>query len=169
MPSENYVIPLKKVYDDNPRSRRANKAIAEIFNFIKKHTRMEKKDVIISKEVNEYIWKRGIQKPPRKIAISLKIDSGKAYVFLKDSKEYKEFGKAPVQKEKPKLKEAVQKAVKEATTQTTAKPEKKQTEKTEKKQEDKTEKKVEKKTSEKTEDKTEKKTNENTEKKSESN
>ena len=132
MPSENYVIPLKRVYDYKPRTRRANNAIAEIFSFLKKHTRMEKKDVIISKEVNEYIWKNSIQNPPRKIAISLKIDSGKAYVFLKDSKEFKDFGKAtPEPKEKPKFKEAVQKAVKEATSQKkmTANTEKKKTDK----------------------------------------
>ena len=116
---------------------------------------MEKKDVIISKEVNEYIWKNSIQNPPRKIAISLKIDSGKAYVFLKDSKEFKDFGKAtPEPKEKPKFKEAVQKAVKEATSQKkmTANTEKKKTdkiaktsdkpEKPEKKASDKTEKKT---------------------------
>ncbi len=134
MPSESYIIPLRKVYDNKPRSRRANNAITEIFNFLKKHTRLEKKDVIIAKEVNEEIWKHSIQNPPRKIAISLKIDSGKAYVFLKDSKEFKEFGKAPEHKEKPKLKETVQKAVKDATSQ------KKMTAKTAKKMGGKTEK-----------------------------
>lgn len=140
MPSESYVIPLRKVYDNKPRSRRANNAITEIFNFLKKHTRLEKKDVIIAKEVNEAIWKNSIQNPPRKIAISLKIDSGKAYVFLKDSKEFKEFGKTPEIKEKPKLnKESVQKAVKDAMEKKTdlkkmsAKTEKKMSTKTEKK------------------------------------
>ena len=136
MPSESYIIPLRKVYDNKPRSRRANNAITEIFNFLKKHTRLEKKDVIIAKEVNESIWKNSIQNPPRKIAISLKLDSGKAYVFLKDSKEFKEFGKTPEIKEKPKLnKESVQKAVKAAIApkRMTAKTEKKMSTKTEKK------------------------------------
>ena len=114
MPSESYIIPLNKVYDNKPRTRRANHAITEIFNFMKKHTRMESKDVIISNEVNENIWKRSIQKPPRKIAVSIKIDSGKCYVFLKDSKEFNNFGKAPVAKEKKITKESVTKAVKDA-------------------------------------------------------
>lgn len=141
MPSESYVIPLRKVYDNKPRSRRANNAITEIFNFLKKHTRLEKKDVIIAKEVNEAIWKNSIQNPPRKIAISLKIDSGKAYVFLKDSKEFKEFGKTPEIKEKPKLnKESVQKAVKDAMEKKT--DSKKMSAKTEKKMSTKTEKKA---------------------------
>ncbi|MFA5746107.1 MAG: 50S ribosomal protein L31e [archaeon] len=126
MPSESYIIPLKKVYDNKPRTRRANHAITEIFNFMRKHTRMEPKDVIISKEVNEVIWKNSIQNPPRKVAVSIKIDSGKCYVFLKDSKEFKEFGKAPVEKEKkPKLtKEGVTKAVKDAVSGNTEKAKK---------------------------------------------
>ncbi len=135
MPSENYIIPLNKVYDNKPRTRRANHAITEIFNFLKKHTRMEKKDVIISKEVNEYIWKNSIQNPPRKIAVSIKIDSGKVYVFLKGSKGFKEFGKAPETTEKPKLKETISKTVKEATQakKPSAKTQKKMSPKTEKK------------------------------------
>jgi len=134
MPSENYIIPLNKVYDNKPRSRRANNAITEIFNFFKKHTRMEKKDVIISKEVNEHIWKNSIQKPPRKVAVSIKIDGGKVYVFLKDSKDFKEFGKAPEIKEKPKFKDAVTKVVKDVTSpkKMTAKTAKKMSGKAEK-------------------------------------
>ena len=124
MPSESYVIPLKKVYDNKPRTRRANNAITEIFNFMNKHTRMEKKDVLISKEVNEVIWKRSIQNPPRKVAVSIKIDSGKCYVFLKDSKEFKEFGKAPVVKEKKLTTENVTKAVKDAVSGNKEKPKK---------------------------------------------
>lgn len=100
MPSENYVISLQKVYDDKPRTRRANKAITVVYDFFKKHTRKEKKDIIISKEVNEYIWKRSIQKPPRKVSVSIKLSNDKVYVFLKDSKEFKEFGKVSEKKEK---------------------------------------------------------------------
>jgi ribosomal protein L31E len=100
MPCENYIIPLQKVYDNKPRTRRANNAITVIYDFFKKHTRKDKKDIIISSEVNEYIWKNSIQNPPRKVAVSIKIDNGKVYVFLKDSKTFKEFGKAPEKKEK---------------------------------------------------------------------
>jgi len=99
MPGENYIIPLKKVYDNKPRTRRANHAITVVYDFFKKHARKDKKDIIISSEVNEKIWSRSIQKPPRKIAVSIKIDNGKVYVFLKDSRALKEFGKAPEKKE----------------------------------------------------------------------
>lgn len=100
MPCENYIIPLQKVYDNKPRTRRANNAITVIYDFFKKHARKDKKDIIISTEVNEYIWQNSIQNPPRKVAVSIKIDNGKVYVFLKDSKAFKEFGKAPEKKEK---------------------------------------------------------------------
>lgn len=100
MPCENYVIPLTKVYDNKPRTRRANHAITVIFDFFKKHARKDKKDIIISQEVNEHIWSRSIQKPPRKVAVSIKIENEKLYVFLKDSKAFKEFGKVPEKKVK---------------------------------------------------------------------
>jgi large subunit ribosomal protein L31e len=101
MPANNYIIPLKKAYD-KPRTRRANVSVKLIFDFLEKHTRKSKKDVILSKEVNEFIWKRSIEKPPRKIEVSLKEKDGKYYVFLKDSKEIEKF--IAKQKEKPKKK-----------------------------------------------------------------
>ena len=38
MPCENYIIPLQKVYDNKPRTRRANNAITVIYDFFKKHS-----------------------------------------------------------------------------------------------------------------------------------
>lgn len=112
MPCENYIIPLQKVYDNKPRTRRANNAITVIYDFFKKHARKDKKDIIISTEVNEYIWQNSIQNPPRKVAVSIKIDNEKVYVFLKDSKAFKEFGKVPEKKEKiSKVKEATSEKV----------------------------------------------------------
>lgn len=90
MPVDSYIVPLKRAYD-KPRTRRSNVAVKEIFDFLYKHTRKKKESIVLSKEVNEYVWKRGIQKPPRKIAISLREDKGKIYVFLKDSKEIENF------------------------------------------------------------------------------
>lgn len=117
MPSENYVISLQKVYDNKPRTKRANNAIAVIYDFFKKHTRKERKDVIIAKEVNEYIWKRSIQKPPRKVEVSIKIENEKVYVFLKDSKAFKEFGVEKKAKEQKSKKEETKAKPKEETKQ----------------------------------------------------
>jgi large subunit ribosomal protein L31e len=107
MPAESYMVPLKRAYE-KPRTRRSNVAVKEIFDFLYKHTRKRKEDIILSKEVNEFVWKRGIQKPPRKIPISIREQKGKIYVFLKDSKEIDSFfNKAKEIKEKKSLKEKV--------------------------------------------------------------
>ncbi len=106
MPSDNYVIPLTKAYDDKPRTKRANYSVRMIFDFLYKHTRKEKKDIIITEEVNNFIWKNSIQNPPRKVAVTLKKKDDKYYVFLKDSENSKKFS---AEKEVKKVKETVKK------------------------------------------------------------
>jgi len=61
-----YVIPLAKARN-GPRNKRAKKAIRYLREFMERHFKPE--SLIISQEVNEKIWSRGIQKPPRKIKI----------------------------------------------------------------------------------------------------
>lgn len=107
MPAESYMVPLKRAYE-KPRTRRSNVAVKEVYDFLYKHTRKKKEDIVITKEVNEFIWKRGIQKPPRRVAISIREKEGKVYVFLKDSKEIENFfNKAKVVKENKSIKDKV--------------------------------------------------------------
>jgi len=61
-----YVIPLAKARR-GPRNKRAKKAIRYLREFMERHFKPE--SLVISQEVNEAIWARGIQKPPRKIKI----------------------------------------------------------------------------------------------------
>ncbi len=61
-----YVIPLAKARQ-GPRNKRAKKAVRYLREFMERHFKPE--SLIISQEVNEKIWSRGIQKPPRKIKI----------------------------------------------------------------------------------------------------
>ena len=61
-----YIIPLAKARR-GPRNKRAKKAIRYFREFMDRHFKPE--SLIISQEVNEKIWSRGIQKPPRKIKI----------------------------------------------------------------------------------------------------
>jgi len=61
-----YIIPLAKARR-GPRNKRAKKAIRYFREFMERHFKPE--SLIISQEVNEKIWSRGIQKPPRKIKI----------------------------------------------------------------------------------------------------
>jgi large subunit ribosomal protein L31e len=72
-----YTIPLGKALIMPPR-RRAPRAMHMIRAFIIKHmkipSRAEEEDedvpqLTITKEVNEHIWAKGIEKPPRKVRV----------------------------------------------------------------------------------------------------
>jgi large subunit ribosomal protein L31e len=61
-----FTIPLREAYD-KPRTARAKKATNIVRDFLIRHMKSEK--VKLGKSINEAIWKRGIQKPPRKVRI----------------------------------------------------------------------------------------------------
>jgi len=63
-----------------PRGKRSPRVIRMLKDFVKRHTKSE--EVLISNEVNELIWARGIQKPPRKLRVKVVKDKeGKAIVY----------------------------------------------------------------------------------------
>jgi len=87
-----YTIPLGKTWI-MPPNKRAPKAMRIIRSFVTKHMKLEKrgegeeeeepKRLIISNDVNERVWMRGIEKPPRKIRIrAAKDKEGNVTVYL---------------------------------------------------------------------------------------
>ncbi|MHA2142435.1 MAG: 50S ribosomal protein L31e [Candidatus Thorarchaeota archaeon] len=62
-----YTVPLRKAYWTGSRRRRSNRAVRILREFVERH--MKPEEVVIQAEVNERIWDRGIQKPPRRIRI----------------------------------------------------------------------------------------------------
>ncbi|MCK4933236.1 50S ribosomal protein L31e [Candidatus Bathyarchaeota archaeon] len=88
-----YTIPLRRAWDV-PRKKRAPKAMRIIKAFIKRHMKVgeltideegeeEGGRIIIDNEVNEKIWNRGIEKPPRRLRIrAAKDEEGNVTVFL---------------------------------------------------------------------------------------
>jgi len=88
-----YTIPLGKAWVRPPK-RRAPRAMQLIKSFVTKHMKMdmrveeeeEKEELprlIISNEVNEKVWSRSIEKPPRKIRVRVaKDEDGNVTVFL---------------------------------------------------------------------------------------
>ena len=62
-----YTVPLRKAYWTGSRLRRANRAIRILRKFVERH--MKPDELVIQPEVNEKIWERGIQKPPRRVRI----------------------------------------------------------------------------------------------------
>jgi len=84
-----YTIPLGKAWT-SPRKRRTPKAVRLIKSFIQRHMKVgmkteeeEEGRLIISNEVNELVWRRGIEKPPRKIRVrAVKDKEGNVTVYL---------------------------------------------------------------------------------------
>ena len=95
-----YTIPLRKLHKVS-RSRRAPVAMRMVEDFITKHMKPERdgvvlrtsadarsgsgeeKQLFIDPPVNQFIWSRGIEKPPSKVRVrALKFDDGSVIVHL---------------------------------------------------------------------------------------
>jgi large subunit ribosomal protein L31e len=75
-----YTVPLAKARR-GPRNKWANKSVRYLKEFMERHFKPE--TLVISQEVNEAIWKRGIQKPPRKLKVrATKNIDGLVVVYL---------------------------------------------------------------------------------------
>jgi len=88
-----YTVPLRKAWIAPP-NKRAPRAMRILKSFITRHMRLEarkeereeeeeSKKLIVSNEVNERIWSRGIEKPPRKIRVrAAKDKEGNVTIYL---------------------------------------------------------------------------------------
>ncbi|MBD3397864.1 hypothetical protein GF412_01800 [Candidatus Micrarchaeota archaeon] len=94
-----YVVPFRSVYD-SPRTRRSRKAVKTLRSFISRHMKAEESEVAISEGVNRLIWKRGIQKPPRKIKVRAVKSGDRVVVSLLDEKVDESKAEVPKTKEK---------------------------------------------------------------------
>ncbi len=76
-----YTVPLRKAYWTGSRLKRANRSVRILREFVERH--MKPEEILIQPEVNEIIWARGIQKPPRRIRIrATKNDENLVRVYL---------------------------------------------------------------------------------------
>lgn len=94
-----YVVPFWQAYE-GPRTKRSKKAVTVLRSFISRHMKAEDGNISISEAVNSAIWKRGIQKPPRKIKVKAVKSGENVNVMLLDEK-----AKEPAAKEERKKKE----------------------------------------------------------------
>ncbi|MBN1357939.1 50S ribosomal protein L31e [Candidatus Bathyarchaeota archaeon] len=88
-----YTIPLGKAWVRPPK-KRAPRAMQIIKDFVTKHMKMDMRPeveeekgemprLIITNDVNEKVWSRSIEKPPRKIRVrAAKDNEGNVTVFL---------------------------------------------------------------------------------------
>jgi len=91
-----YTIPLQKALVRPPK-KRAPRAMQLVKLFVTKHMKIDMKvseeeeldelpQLVISKEVNEKIWAKGIEKPPRKIKTRVTKDrDGNVIVYLAEN------------------------------------------------------------------------------------
>jgi large subunit ribosomal protein L31e len=91
-----YTIPLQKALVRPPK-KRAPRAMQIIKIFVTKHMKLEMKvseeeeeeelpHLIVSKEVNEKVWERGIEKPPRRIKTRVTKDKdGDVTIYLAET------------------------------------------------------------------------------------
>jgi large subunit ribosomal protein L31e len=91
-----YTVPLSRALVRPPK-KRAPRAMQLLKVFITKHMKLEMKvseeeeeeelpQLIISQEVNEKIWDKGIEKPPRKIRVrAAKDKDGNVTVYLAEA------------------------------------------------------------------------------------
>ncbi len=88
-----YTIPLGKAWV-RPHKKRAPRAMRIIKDFVTKHMKMDMRAeveeergemprLVITNDVNEKVWSRSIEKPPRKIRVrAAKDNEGNVTVFL---------------------------------------------------------------------------------------
>ena len=77
-----YTIPLGKAYEAI-RKKRAKRAVTMVKTFIRRHMKVEAEDLAIDPALNEYLWTRGIEKPPRRVRVRATKDrDGFVKVFL---------------------------------------------------------------------------------------
>lgn len=110
-----YTIPLRG-WMKEPRSKRSKRAVREVQAFVAKHTKS--KIVKISKGVNELIFSRGFQKPPRRIKVEVNGDKETVQVrlpgeSLQEKTDKKSFAKSIKDRLGGKAKDAKKKELKE--------------------------------------------------------
>jgi len=75
-----YTIPLRHVWVVTPRGRRAPRAVRDVRDYVARH--MKADEVAVSNEINSELWRRSINKPPRKITVrAVKDKEGKVIIY----------------------------------------------------------------------------------------
>lgn len=94
-----YTVPLSEAYEA-VRKKRAGKAVKLLRKFAGRHMKADEEDIRLSMALNEYILRRSVQKPPRKVKVRLIKEDGKVRAYLADERI-----EEPKKEEKPKEQE----------------------------------------------------------------
>lgn len=126
-----YVIPLRRGFQNTPRYKRTHKAIRVLKEFLVKH--MKSENVKLGPKLNDFIWRHGIQNPPPRVSVVATKDKDNVVRVELSGFDYIDFKQ--IETEEPKnLKEKLQSKVAESKgTARTPDGDKVETEETEKK------------------------------------
>ena len=80
-----YTVPLGDAYE-TIRNKRAPRAVKILRAFIVRHMKADGEKIVLSEKLNQFIWARSIQKPPRRVKVRLIKDEGKINAYLSDEK-----------------------------------------------------------------------------------
>jgi len=129
-----YVIPLRREWNKVPRYKRANKAIRTIKEFLVKHMKIRDRDlnkIRIDKYLNEFIWLRGIRKPPARIKVKVRKEGEIVRAELSELSKELGFKKTKLERRDKKASEIVSKKKDEKPKEKTETEEQKEEEKKE--------------------------------------
>lgn len=104
-----YTIPLRSQVNKVPVYKRANKAIRTIKEFLVRHMKIRDRDldkVKIDRYLNEFIWYRGIKKPPARIKVKATMEGDIVRVELAEIGEKYGFKKAKLERRSLKASES---------------------------------------------------------------
>lgn len=76
-----YNVPLRKAFLKAPIYKRANRAVSALRQFLIHH--MKSENIIISGEVNNFIWTRGMKHPPHHVPVTVTVEDNKILVSLR--------------------------------------------------------------------------------------
>lgn len=80
-----YTVPLGKAYE-YVRTKRTRRAVKLLRAFVSRHMKADEEDVSLSNALNGTLWKRSIQKPPRRVKIRVIKEDGRVKAYLADEK-----------------------------------------------------------------------------------
>ncbi len=66
------VVPITKIKKKVPRWKRAPRAARFLKEWVARHAKVER--VFVDPAVNEKIWERGIEKPPGRLRLRVKVE-----------------------------------------------------------------------------------------------
>src|SRR3989338_6359459 len=107
-----YIIPLREKCRHVPRYKKTNKAVKTVREFLIRHMKIYDRDlnkIKIDRYLNEYLWFRGIRKPPYKIKVKAIKEGEVVKVELAEMPDKLKFKKAREEKREVKAKEALKK------------------------------------------------------------